>query len=334
MTLAPFASATPFASLTRTTPARNLQLRPVPQELVHKLDRSEVLLTGWAPAGEDRVTVTAQWPRTHAFYAPAAGNHDPMLLAESLRQCLPLISHAVYDVPFGHHLIWQHFSFEIDPDSMGVGGGPTDLQLRITCSDITRRGGRLAALTMDVDVLRDDWPVATAHTRFSCNSPAIYRRLRGEHYTEPGSAFPVPSGASAPVVVPVLVDREQPGDVVLSPTAVPDQWQLRVDASHPVLFDHPVDHAPGMLLLEAARQAAHALHGPFAGEVTPVRFDSAFFRYVEFDSPCLITARVEPAGSTPEGTRCVSVTAIQEDATAFTCRVTMAERTGARHLRH
>lgn len=311
MTLVSYAQTAPTA-----------QLRHVPQEYVHKRVSAEVLLTGWAPVGEDRVTVTARWPRGHAFYAPVAGRHDPMLLAETLRQSIPLISHALYDVPLGHHLIWQHFTFEVAPDAMGLGVGPMDVELRITCGDITRRGGRLAALTMDIEIVRDGRHLGTAHTRFSSHAPAIYRRLRGDRCTPPGDATAAPLSLS-PAVPPALVGREHAADVVLSPTPLPHQWQLRVDQTHPILFDHPVDHAPGMLLLEAARQAAHAVEGSRGGDVFPVRFESAFFRYVEFDAPCLITAHVEPAAY-PEGHLSVSVTALQEGNEAFSCRVTLA----------
>ncbi|MYY85558.1 gamma-butyrolactone biosynthesis enzyme [Streptomyces sp. SID335] len=311
----------------RTTPAT--QLRPVPQEYVHKLDAAEVLLTGWAPAGEDRVTVTARWPRGHAFYAPVTGRHDPMLLAETLRQSIPLISHALYDVPLGHHLIWQHFTFEVAPGAMFLDVGPMDVELRIACGDIARRGGRLAALTMDIEILRDGRHLGTAHTRFSSHAPAIYRRLRGDRCTPSGDT--IPAGPPAP---PAPVARAHAKDVVLSPMpeplspplSLPHQWQLRVDQTHPILFDHPVDHAPGMLLLEAARQAAHAVQDPLGGAVFPIRFESAFFRYVEFDAPCVITAHVEPSAY-PEGHLGVSVTALQEDNEAFSCRVTLARAT-------
>ncbi|WP_315904604.1 ScbA/BarX family gamma-butyrolactone biosynthesis protein [Streptomyces sp. CBG33] len=297
--------------------------RPVPQEYTHKRVRDEVLLTGWAPAGANRMTVTARWPRGHAFYAPAADHHDPMLLAETLRQSIPLISHACYDVPLGHHLIWQHFTFEADLGALWTGPGPMDVELRITCDDITRRGGRLAALTMTIDILRGDLPLGTAHTRFSSHAPAIYGRLRGERYALPGAFAPQSSSAGLPVFAPGRVGREHADDVVLSPTAAPDQWQLRVDQSHPVLFDHPVDHVPGMLLLEAARQAAHAVPHARAGVVVPVRFESVFFRYVEFDTPCLITAQADPVarpGGSGEGSY-VSVSAAQDGAEAFACRV-------------
>ncbi|WP_442819295.1 AfsA-related hotdog domain-containing protein [Streptomyces sp. NBC_01236] len=68
-------------------------------------------------------------------------------------------------------------------------------------------------------------------------------------------AVPLPPPAG---LTPFGRDRFE--DAVLAATDRPDRWQLRVDTTHPALFDHLVDHAPGILLLEAARQAARA-HG-------------------------------------------------------------------------
>ncbi|MFD6811915.1 AfsA-related hotdog domain-containing protein [Streptomyces anthocyanicus] len=68
----------------------------LPREYVHKSAHSEVLLTGWKTEGPDTFTVTAQWPRTHAFYAPTDGRHDPLLLAETVRQA------AHHTAPDGH----------------------------------------------------------------------------------------------------------------------------------------------------------------------------------------------------------------------------------------
>jgi hypothetical protein len=49
------------------------------------------------------------------------------------------------------------------------------------------------------------------------------------------------------------------------------------DMAHPFFFDHPADHVPGMVLLEAARQAATLESGGFLtrpcfGRLVPVRF--------------------------------------------------------------
>ncbi|QMV06648.1 hypothetical protein GJU35_13800 [Streptomyces lincolnensis] len=64
---------------------------------------------------------------------------------------------------------------------------------------------------------------------------------------------------------------------------------MRVDTSHPLLFDRPDDHVPGMVLLEAARQAAAAVT-PGDGTPYPLSMENTFDRYVEFDTPCWIEA--------------------------------------------
>ncbi|MFE2517849.1 AfsA-related hotdog domain-containing protein [Streptomyces mirabilis] len=46
--------------------------------------------------------------------------------------------------------------------------------------------------------------------------------------------------------------------MVLTPTPHPHTWQLTPNPHHPILFDHTTDHIPGMVLLEAAHQAATA----------------------------------------------------------------------------
>jgi len=70
------------------------------------------------------------------------------------------------------------------------------------------------------------------------------------------------------------------------------------DLSHPVLFDHPSDHLPGMLVLEAARQAARAeLGNP---EMDPASMSVQFHRFVELGVPAeMVVSGVEgdPAGT-------------------------------------
>ncbi|WP_330349516.1 AfsA-related hotdog domain-containing protein [Streptomyces sp. NBC_00582] len=70
------------------------------------------------------------------------------------------------------------------------------------------------------------------------------------------------------------------------------RWRLRNDVSHTLLFDHPVDHVPGLVLLEAAHQAAQAVASPTPLDVTHIAI--GYERYVEFDEPCWIQARPLP----------------------------------------
>ncbi|MEV5546665.1 ScbA/BarX family gamma-butyrolactone biosynthesis protein [Streptomyces sp. NPDC052309] len=264
----------------------------VPARYVHKRDAAEVLLTGWSGLRPDSFIVSARWPRTHRFYAGQAGLHDPMLFAESVRQCFPLLSHTGFDVPFDHHLVWQYLSFEVVPTAMAVEDGPAVLDLFVTCSDIRRSRGRVAALTFHVVGLRDGVHLGTAQARFSVHPPSVYRRLRGPHADAHRAA--VTAGRPPAPVPAALVGRADARDVVLSPSDRAGRWTLRNDTAHPVLFDHPVDHSPGMLLLEAARQAAHAACGPRG--VYPVGFESTFLQFAEFDTPCHVTAQPLPAG--------------------------------------
>jgi hypothetical protein len=107
--------------------------------------------------------------------------------------------------------------------------------------------------------------------------------------------------------------------VVLSPTAGPNVWQLRVDTRHPVLFDHQLDHVPGMLLLEAARQGATAALG--ARSILPLTMACDFRKYVELDLPCVIEAVPESAGG-PGTPAVVRIIGRQQDEPVFTCVVT------------
>ncbi|MEU8779700.1 ScbA/BarX family gamma-butyrolactone biosynthesis protein [Streptomyces sp. NPDC048606] len=259
----------------------------VPKELVHRASVAEVLLTDWDRIGEDRFRVTAQWPRSHSFYTPLEGGfHDPLLCGETIRQIGSLLAHAEYGVPFGHHFLWWDVSLSVHPEHLQVRPTPASLDIDVHCTEVKRRGGSLSGLTYEAVVHREGHVVARGRLSYTCTSPAVYQRLRPDHTLEADHS-PLP--LTAPVA-PQSVGRLSPTDVVLSPLGEPDHWQLRVDTLHPVLFDHPVDHVPGMTLLEAARQAATAALG--RSSLLPLSMDSDFKRYVELDLPCLIKARV------------------------------------------
>jgi hypothetical protein len=77
-------------------------------------------------------------------------------------------------------------------------------------------------------------------------------------------------------------------------------FTLVVDTSHPHFFDHPQDHVPGTLMLEALRQSAVAVAAPVLGAapqglvVTSCSTD--FKRYVELGRPA--TCHVTPGRPT------------------------------------
>ncbi|WP_103528805.1 ScbA/BarX family gamma-butyrolactone biosynthesis protein [Streptomyces sp. SM12] len=279
----------------------------------HKTNRDEVLLRTWWRSAPDRFTVTAEWPAAHPFYVSRLGLRDPLLLSETVRQTLPLLSHAAYRVPEGHQLLWKDFDWVMDPGAALADGSPAGLELHITCEDVKYRRDRASAISLHVDVERDGRPLAAARTRFTIQDRTVYNRLRGR-YADAAAAtaqavpLPPPAGRSR-------FGRDRFEDVVLAATDQPGRWQLRVDPAHPVLFDHLVDHVPGMLLLEGARQAALATAHPAPTAV--VGMDSAFVRYAELDAPCWL----EVEGSPESGT--VRVSARQHDQEIFHSTVTL-----------
>lgn len=298
-----------------TATAAVAPLASVSQEFVHKHDPDEVLLTGWRETGADTFDVTARLQH-HGFYLSHQGLHDPLMLSEMVRQLLPLLSHAAYGVPLGHHLIWDDFHYDVDTTALRTEGSPSELRLSVDCSGVTRRGARATAVPLRVQIYRGDTYLGEAGTRFTIHTPAVYRRLRGAYgdvhramSAAVGPAFPLPASR---------VGRASPYDVVLSPGRGPGRWQLCTDTNHPVLFDHPVDHAPGMLLLEAARQAAQAVAYP--QPVVPAAMRAGFHRYIELDAPCWVDAEILPSdgGHSPR----VRVSMRQHAHLCFTADVT------------
>lgn len=322
------------------TAARTLTPRlttTVPREYVHRAAVSEVLLTGWEAAAEpagpdpDEFAVSAQWPRSHSFFTQSGGYQDPMLLIESVRQIGSLLAHAEFGVPFGHQfLMWDMF-FSTSPELLVADAVPTEVELRTVCRDIVRRGRVLGGMRYDVTVLRDGRALATAGAAFSCTSPAVHRRLRAGRPTTTDRVVP-------PAIDPAAVGHSDDRHVLLAepksrpgsrPESEPgwasgtgDRWELRVDTAHPTFFDHPVDHIPGMVLLEAARQAGLVSTG--MPDALLLGLKSNFARYAEFDAPCWIEPQAEPHGT--EGGVLVRVRGTQHAETVFTAELVLSPR--------
>lgn len=289
--------------------------RTVPREFVHRAAVAEVLLTDWRPLGPASFALSAQWPRGHRFYTPIAGRwHDPLLAAETIRQAGLLVSHAEFGVPMDHRFVMSELSCTGDPAALAAGYRPPELDLLLVCDDIRRRGGALAGMSYDVVLLRDGSVAAQGRAQFTCVSPAAYRRLRGERRADGPDRAAAPS--RLPAEDPALVGRTSVHDVVVTPSTGGTR-RLRFDLDHPTMFDHPADHVPGMVVVEAARQAALAELHPL--RVLPIGFDARFLRWTEFDEPCVIDAAVGPAGN---GDLIVRLTFRQAGATVFECAVT------------
>lgn len=260
----------------------------LPRHLVHRAAVSEVFLTNLAATRDGTFQVGAQWPRSHQFFGPKSQLHDPMLLTETIRQATLAIAHEFYQVPQGTHFVMHEISFEINEEGLRLGYKPADVVLTAVAHGIRKRGKTVAGMTIDFACFRDNIKVGSGGVSFRCISAATYARVRGDNIDAT-----VTAGKQPAPVAPHLVGRYQDCDVVLAPSAVDNLWLVRVDTQHPVMFDHPVDHVPGMMAIEGARQAALLATGSAGG--VPVKGRFSFEHYIELDEPCVIAADTAPA---------------------------------------
>ncbi|MET9439382.1 ScbA/BarX family gamma-butyrolactone biosynthesis protein [Streptomyces sp. NPDC006610] len=291
-------------------------VRVVTKESAHRARAADVFPRLWTRTAEDRFRVSVELPSDHPFYPPVgAGSVDPLLFVEAMRQCVLVVAHGAYAVPLGHHFLLNTLEFDCDARRLRTTAGPARLAVDLTFHDLKVRAGRLVSLHSRMSAWQRGHRVGGATGRIGLISPGVYDRIRRARLEDP-----VVPELLDPVTPAGSVGRTRPGDVVLSPDPRPDAWRLRVDVNHPTLFQRPNDHVPGMLLLEAARQAGAALSAPRPFVPTAGRIE--FERYAEFDSPCLVTAR-RTAAHAPDADR-VEVTGTQDDETVFHCSLTAA----------
>ncbi|MEU4169253.1 AfsA-related hotdog domain-containing protein [Streptomyces sp. NPDC026665] len=118
-------------------------------------------------------------------------------------------------------------------------------------------------------------------------------------------------------MTPASVNRRTPADVVLTPTDQPHQWLLTPNLDHPTLFDHAGDHIPGMVLIEAAHQAAYNTAN--TPHYTPTHTTTHFHHYTELDQPCTIHTTHHTHHNNHTTTE---ITGTQNNQTTFTTTIT------------
>ncbi|MFF1511623.1 ScbA/BarX family gamma-butyrolactone biosynthesis protein [Streptomyces sp. NPDC058326] len=284
----------------------------VARQYVHRATHSEVLLTAWRPA-PNGFTVTAQWPRVHSFYLTTHGLHDPLLLAETVRQTSCLLAHVTLGVPIDHEVTLTTLTLHLTPSAMTPGARPVEPELRVTRLQPLHHGAKLTGATTKINIYRDGIPLATASVRLTFTCPADYDASLPPHPHHPAAHPPEPVHAP-------LVGRVSPHDVVLAASGTPGRWALRADPTHPVLFDHTVRHLPEALLAEAARQATTALTPP--GTPTyPVTITTHMTQHATPTTPCWIEAEPLPTDAL-DRTR-TAITALQNNQPVYHATITL-----------
>ncbi|MGF1428124.1 ScbA/BarX family gamma-butyrolactone biosynthesis protein [Kitasatospora sp. LaBMicrA B282] len=277
--------------------------RTVDRALVHRYAVSEVFITDLVEAGPDRALIGAQLPLSHSYFLDSSDDrsgYGATLLTECARQACTYLAHTRYDVPLGWSFLMSEMSVQLTGDhALRVSDRPAELTMAAqTRTEL--RDGRLRTLWADLELLVDGAPAGriTGEGRYLTREEYEFLRLGPRTGAVPlSSALPVrPEGVPVP---PALVGRRDPRNVLLVDARRIGhalEARLGVPGNHPTIFDHPLDHYPGMALIEAAGQAALlalALEHPGGGWDTVLDLRATFSRFAELDADISVRARAE-----------------------------------------
>jgi hypothetical protein len=292
----------------------------VPRRYVHRQSVTEVFLTDCVPvSGPGRFVLGAQWPRLHGFYRTRAGRYDTMLLAETLRQCVIYLAHTRYRVPLRHPFVMQTLEITAELERLRIGTEAAEVTVTVTVSDVRRRGSQVSGLSAALVFEIDGRRVGSGNGSAAVLTPREYETRRWGD-TGPRSIGPVPEYM---LLGPEEVGMPCAGDVVIGATEREGRWRVVPDPAHPVMFDHPSDHLPGMLMLEALRQAARAHRTRPDAELASLSV--RFHRFVELDLPAEVVV-----SNTHDDPARMRVVLEQHGAPTASATLTLAPDTGAR----
>jgi hypothetical protein len=282
--------------------------RTLPRELAHRRAIGEVFVTDTTRLEDDAFAVAAQIPPSHALWGDhPESHHDPLALVEASRQATFVVVHHHLGVPLGPPFVLRHIEIAVPRlDALARRPGvPLEGVFRFALTDRDHRAETLTGISFTAAfAVRDTGAEAlTLAGEVAFLSRGDYDALRAFGR----AAKPLPRGRPLPPapIAPHLRSRAWPVNTVVGdpdPTcggALP----VIVSETHPAFYDHPQDHVPGPLLLEAFRQAAIAeavrsgvLPAPRAALTTCT---CAFTDFAEPEAPlhcsAQITEHVAPA---------------------------------------
>jgi 2-oxo-3-(phosphooxy)propyl 3-oxoalkanoate synthase len=290
------------------SPATDATLRfaaTVPCAYVHKRAIEEVLLTDAATTGGHDFLCAAQLPRSHRTYVPNGGrHHDLLLLLEVVRQATILTGHRHLDVPADRQFLLREVELAVeDLDACRHGDGPAHAVIGLITENVRRLDGVVASFDLRGCVTIDGRHAASGEGSCLCLADEDYRALRGAPRKATSMGLPSPGAAGR--AHPAEVGRAEAREVMVSAIErpAPDvaQAEAIVDPAHPTFFDHPLDHVPATLLLEAARQTARATL-PAEVETVALACRARFLAFAELQRPvgCRARRRSSPSAFKPQ----------------------------------
>ena len=280
--------------------------RGVPRQLVHKAAVEQVLVTDFLDLGQWEFACAGQAPRAHAYFNDTlSDSYDTLMLLESGRQAFIRAVHELVGVPRTSQFVFSELDMSVrDREILRVGAEPAMLVWQARLSDAREIRGELAAMRAAAELYVDGLHCLDIAGSGAFVNPRIYRLLR-RRSLRAGPADPPPHASR---VDPRSVGRRLSANVVIDAVVSQDggcSADVVVDEQHATFFDHPLDHVPAMLLVEAMRQtalsAASQTHDLKVSEAAVIGCRVEYGRYAELDARLRCSARAGEARRTEMG---------------------------------
>ncbi|UOE42832.1 ScbA/BarX family gamma-butyrolactone biosynthesis protein [Agromyces larvae] len=245
------------------------------RSLVHRRSTHEVLPTDFVDLGADTFEIAIQWPRRHPLWKT-----NPLrssLIAETIRQSTILTCHLGYSVSPQTRFLMTGLGFDLAGEPLrALPGEAIEIRAHASGSRVRRSARGLRSVRIGFSFSQNGAPIASGHGDAMLVDDSTYLRLRGSH----AGAHP-PARIRQSVISPADVGVDASEDILLEGDR--HGWVVAVDGSHSTYFDHPLDHVPGVALVEACRQLACVETGDPTLDLRT--FEAEFVRTVEFSSP-------------------------------------------------
>lgn len=275
--------------------------RTIDRRVVHRAQVHEVFLTDVEEAAG---SFLAQLPSSHAYFCDSAsmryGLVDILTLMEACRQAATAAAHLFWNVAEDRQFILTRWRASFPVASRPrYGIEAVDLRMQVSLEKPQFIGAMLTGGTTRVSVYTatdGEAFVGTLELNVRYVGREAYQFLRAG--ARGGSPMPT-STMRAPEDVaadPSQVGCTREDNVAIGPptvTASGGHATLRLPFHNRSMFDHAQDHAPAMVMVEAARQLVHATcpSAPGAGSLL-AEVDGDFSTYVELDTSTHLVAAV------------------------------------------
>lgn len=259
------------------------------RRLVHKRLETNVFVEAHVRRGEREFTSRCLFVTEHGLYNDTpSGLSASGYVVEVARQANIALCHEFFDVPLTAGFLVTAIDWRFTAPRPFVVERLEPFEVRTEIVDAVTRRGVLAKISARSQLFdRSGREFFAGEASFLITSRSLTKRA--QH----AEGAPPPKMPTSPACVQVFRPENVFISAPLREVEAPDRHALIVDTGHPYFFEHENSHVPGMLLLEAGKQAAvfSGLHRfPIVGDCYGdlYRGEARFGRFAELHRPTTI----------------------------------------------